>query len=192
MELIVCPLHEVSVNLISAKPSHLVTLASPDGPAALIEHSSSRLVLTFHDIAEPRPGLNAVSADDLARLLAFARTWPRSEPMLIHCWAGVSRSPAAAYVIACASRPPGEEAALALELRAAAPFATPNPRLVALADDLLQRGGTMSRAIAGIGRGEACHTGTTFRLPAPDRGIGGKILSAVFGRASGERSSTSG
>ncbi|MBW3560404.1 MAG: hypothetical protein KY446_06000 [Proteobacteria bacterium] len=166
MELIVCPLHEVRATLASAEPSHLVTLASPNGPAALLEYPGSRLTLTFHDIAEPRPGLNAVSTQDLVRLLAFARTWPRSQPMLIHCWAGVSRSPAAAYAIACASCPPGAEAALAIELRTAAPFATPNPRIVALADDLLQRGGAMTRAIAGLGRGRECYTGTTFRLPA--------------------------
>ena len=54
--------------------------------------------------------------------------------MLIHCWAGISRSTAAAYVALCALNPHADERTLANRLRSASPQASPNPRIVALAD----------------------------------------------------------
>ena len=84
--------------------------------------------------------------------------------MVIHCFAGVSRSTAAAYIAACALSPKRDEFAVARSLRAASPTATPNARLVALADSALQRGGRMNGAIAAIGRGEECFEGTPFTL----------------------------
>ncbi len=56
----------------------------------------------------------------------------------------------------------GETARL---LREAAPSATPNARLVGVADDILGRGGRMVDAIAGIGRGADAYEGTPFPLP---------------------------
>lgn len=165
MALIVCPLHEVDEALRIWRPSHVIGLASPGAETAALPPNVKRLQLTFNDIAEPRPGLQAVSAEDVARLLAFARDRPRDAPLLIQCWAGVSRSPAAAYVVACMLTRPGDEGRLAKQLRAAAPFATPNPRLVALADQALDRGGAMIEAINGIGRGAETSLGRTFELP---------------------------
>jgi predicted protein tyrosine phosphatase len=75
----------------------------------------------------------------------------------------VSRSTAAAYAIACLLSSPDEDRT-AQELRLAAPFATPNRRLVALADTALGRQGRMSKAISGIGRGAEVSMGSTFRL----------------------------
>ena len=82
--------------------------------------------------------------------------------LLIHCFAGVSRSTAAAYVLACAQRGPGEEEALAAQLRTLCPEATPNPLMVSLADTILSRDGAMSRAIAGIGRGVEAFEGAVI------------------------------
>ena len=92
------------------------------------------------------------------------RGWDRAEPMLIHCYAGVSRSTAAAFIAACALKPERDEFEVARALRAASPTATPNARLVALADAALGRDGRMSEAIAAIGRGEDCFEGTPFAL----------------------------
>lgn len=164
MSLIICPLHEVEQGLSTWLPSHVISLASPGSEQAIIPEGHQRLQLIFNDIAEPQPGLQVCSEEDVARLIAFARDWPREQPMLIQCWAGVSRSPAAAYVVACALSAAGNEERLAGELRAAAPFATPNPRLVALADQALGRKGAMIKAIAGIGRGAETSLGTLFHL----------------------------
>lgn len=162
--IIVAPLHEVGEAIRVWRPSHVIGLASPGAEAARFPEGVESLRLTFHDIAEPQAGLQSVTEADIVALLAFAERWPRTAPLLIQCWAGVSRSPAAAYAVACAVRGTGEEAALAAALREAAPFATPNRRLVALADAALGRDGRMVEAIAVIGRGAETTTGATFRL----------------------------
>jgi len=162
MRLIVSPLPQVEHLLAEHRPSHLVTLASPGAEAAFdAEH---RLDLRFNDIAAPREGLVAPSAEHVGALLAFAEGWAGPRPLLIHCWAGVSRSTAAAYVIACACTAPGREAAWAARLRDAAPTATPNPLIVAHADRLLDRGGAMIRAVEAIGRGVETDWGAPFEL----------------------------
>ena len=84
--------------------------------------------------------------------------------MLIHCFAGVSRSTAAAFITACALNPAREEAQIARAIRSASPTATPNARLVAVADAMLERDGRMSAAIAAIGQGEECFEGLPFAL----------------------------
>ena len=84
----------------------------------------------------------------MRELLEFVGGWDRAAPLLIHCFAGVSRSTAAAFISACALAPQRDEGEIALALRAASPTATPNARLVALADAALGRAGRMTRAIA--------------------------------------------
>ena len=141
----------------------LVTLLSPDTDAgALVTLAPRRrLHLEFHDIAAPRDGLIAPDAAMMAVLLDFGRACEM--PLLVHCWAGISRSSAAAYVLACAAHP-GREHELATELRARAPFATPNRLMVRLADDLLGRRGAMVDAVAAIGRGAEAFEGAPYRL----------------------------
>jgi len=84
--------------------------------------------------------------------------------MLIHCWAGISRSTAAAFTALCLLRPSTDEEQIAWELREASPSATPNRLIVQLADDVMGRGGRMVRAIEKIGRGEEAYEGTPFVL----------------------------
>ena len=72
-----------------------------------------------------------------SHLVKFARDWDRKAPLLIHCWAGISRSTAAAFITLCALNPDIEELELARALRRASPTAYPNRLLVALADEAL-------------------------------------------------------
>ena len=85
-------------------------------------------------------------------ILDFGRRRDDQRALLIHCWAGISRSSAAAFAIAC-DRNPGFERDIAIELRRRVAVATPNRLMVRLADDLLERDGRMIEAIARIGRG---------------------------------------
>lgn len=159
--LVVCPLSGLADQMARHSPSHVVSLLSPSAePPSLpgVEH----LRLTFHDIAEPRPGLIAPSPAIVANLLAFARGWNGERPLLLHCYAGVSRSTAAAFILACALRPDVDEAVLAGVLRMLSPSATPNPMLIALGDEALGRQGRMSAAIQEIGRGAEAFEGKCF------------------------------
>ena len=97
-------------------------------------------------------------------IIAFLQAWDRQSPVLIHCWAGISRSTASAYTALCMLRPKADEEELAFELRAASPSATPNRLIISHTDALLGRQGRMSRAIEKIGRGESAFEGTPFIL----------------------------
>jgi predicted protein tyrosine phosphatase len=162
----VCSLALVGETVAQTGARSLLTLLSPgtavERPMAIAP--KRHLYLALSDIVEPMPGQVLPDASHLEDLLGFVRGWDRAEPMVIHCFAGVSRSTAAAYIAACALRPGGDEFAIAKALRVASPTASPNPRLVALADDALGRRGRMREAIAAIGRGEACFEGAPFTL----------------------------
>ena len=144
----------------------LLTLLSPDYPETdwRAFKCERHLRLAFHDIVEPIPGLTAPDRDLMRAVLDFGRNAAHQRVLLIHCWAGISRSSAAAYAIAC-DRNPGFERDIAIELRRRSPSATPNRLMVRLADDLLERNGRMVEAIDGIGRGAEAREGEPYALP---------------------------
>ena len=123
------------------------------------------LRLDMNDISTKIDGLLPPEDHHIKRLIGFAQEWDRSAPLLIHCWMGISRSTAAAYSVALALNPDMDEMQLALELRRRSPSATPNARLIQLADAALGRDGLMVKAIARIGRGAEAAEGKPFILP---------------------------
>jgi predicted protein tyrosine phosphatase len=161
--LIVAPLHRVEGVRALREPSHVISLASPTEEPA-VASIPTHLSLRFHDITEARPGLVMPDATAMRAILEFGRAWDCSRPLLVHCWAGISRSCAAAYILACDSNE-GREHDIAAALRRRAPFATPNRLMVAIADDMLSRAGRMVDAIAAIGRGAEAPHGEPFDLP---------------------------
>ncbi|MBB4201045.1 hypothetical protein CCR94_04715 [Rhodoblastus sphagnicola] len=131
------------------------------------------LILAFNDITAPETGCVLPDDANVRAIVEFGRSCRIDDYVLVHCWMGVSRSPAAAYIIAC-TRAPGEEKAIADALRRRSPTATPNRLLVSLADDLLARGGRMVNAIDEIGRGCAFEgDAPPFALPLDWRAGGG-------------------
>lgn len=157
MSIIVCPLSRVPELARQRKPSHVVSLLDPGTPfPALAGYGEGRhLRLPIHDIESEMTGFDAPCDRHMHAILDFVGAWARSEPILIHCYAGISRSTATAYITACAHNPESDEEEIALALRAASPSASPNRRFVALADEALGRNGRMRRAIDKIGRGQS-------------------------------------
>jgi predicted protein tyrosine phosphatase len=131
-------------------------------PVCVEEHC--HLVVAVGDIVEASEGQVLPGAEHVEALLGFVRGWARERPLVIHCYAGISRSTAAAFLSACALAPHRSEAENAAELRRASPTATPNRRIVAVADDILGRQGRMVDAIARIGRGRDAFAGEPFAL----------------------------
>ena len=163
-----CPLSRLAETAAATGAGRLVTLVTPGlPPVARPARIAARhhLVLEFGDIARARPGHVLASEAHLDAFLAFVRDWDRAAPLVIHCYAGISRSTAAAYVAACALAPERCEAEAAAALRHASPSATPNPHLVALADARLGRGGRMVAAIGRLGRGTEAFEGRPFAMP---------------------------
>lgn len=162
----VSPLSKLHDTVAAVRASHLVTLINVntvvERPAGIAE--SRHLFLGLSDIVAPMDGHVVPAQEHVARFLAFIRDWDRGAPLVIHCWAGISRSTAAAYIAACALGPRRDEEEIAQALRAASPSATPNARLVAVADAALGRQGQMIAAIERIGRGADAFEGTPFAL----------------------------
>jgi predicted protein tyrosine phosphatase len=86
--------------------------------------------------------------------------------MVIHCWAGISRSTAAAFITLCALNPETPEDLIAKRLREASPTAYPNRLMIRLGDKALERGGSMVDAVESIGRGIVASEAVPFSLPA--------------------------
>lgn len=146
--------------------SHVLTVINVGTPvirpAAI--RAEDHLFIGFNDIVEPQEGLIPPGEEHVEAILGFVRRWPRQAPLVVHCFAGISRSTASAYIAACALNPERDEAEIAHVLRTASPSATPNARLVSLADAMLGRQGRMSAAIAAIGRGADAMEGTPFEI----------------------------
>jgi predicted protein tyrosine phosphatase len=164
----VAPLSLVETTVADAQVSHLVTLINGETAIPTLPGigPDRHLRLSMNDICEPQPGLVLPCETHVSDLIGFARDWDRQAPLLIHCWAGISRSTAAAFISLCALNPEGTEVDLAWALRRASPTAYPNRLLVALADEALRRHGRMIAAVEEIGRGRLAEEAEVFALPA--------------------------
>jgi predicted protein tyrosine phosphatase len=165
--ILVTPLSAIEEAIRSHRPSHMVTLLSPehmiDTPAGFPRDRHLRLGI--NDVVDVSAGDNPPLKTHVEELLAFSRTWSATDPMLIHCWAGISRSMAATYIILCDRLGRGSELFAARAIRSRAPHAYPNALLVHYADDLMGRGGRMIESIRSIGAGTITAEGTVVEYP---------------------------
>ena len=170
MTIHVCPLSRVPHVARMHKVSHLVSILDPGTPFPAVKEVGRRhLCVEAHDIEEEMEGLDPCCDLRMKRMLEFVSGWDRARPILIHCYAGISRSTATAFITACAQNPGADEETIAVALREASPSASPNRRFVALADAELGREGRMSRAIERIGRGASWYDigeATPFSMPS--------------------------
>jgi len=167
MTLIVCPLSHVETVVATRGPSHLITLLDPSNlirtPASLTP--DRHLKLGVNDIVDMIDGHVCPDETLVRNILDFGGGWDEAKPMLIHCWAGISRSTATAFVLACERNADVPEHRIAQALRKASPHASPNRRIVGLADDILGRRGRMVDAVEAIGPGEFVVESRPFDLP---------------------------
>ncbi len=162
----ICSLARLNATVAACRARHVVTLVRDERrilrPEGIDEQN--HLWLQMDDIAEPIEGMIAPNETHVEKLVDFARQWDREGPLVVHCFAGISRSTAAAFITACALAPERDEEELAQRIRKASPTASPNPRLVALGDSYLGRNGRMIKAVAGIGLGVAAYEAEPFDL----------------------------
>ena len=162
----VCPLSRLHRTVEDTGAHYVVTLLKdvdlvrrPDTVAP-----ANHLILGMDDITEPLTGHIAPADEHVTKLIAFVQRWNRTRPLVIHCYAGISRSTAGAFVAACTLNPQRDEDAIAQALRQASATAAPNLRIVSLADRMLGRKGRMTSAIEMIGRGKPATEAEPFRL----------------------------
>jgi len=129
----------------------VITLEDPDARRKLRftrKPHPDHLVLTFVDMDRPPPVpycdwpvFTMAERSHVERAIEFGRD---RESLLVHCQVGIGRSTAIALAV-LASRMDDEDALRRLlEVR---PEAVPNLHVVALADDILGRGGNLTRVV---------------------------------------------
>ncbi len=112
------------------------------------------LRLRFEDVDYARDRLVTASRDHIAALIDFGRAWNGAGTLLCHCRAGVSRSSAAALIVAAVVRP-SSWMAVATRVAQARAYYKPNSRMLSYADDIIG----LSPGLADLVRS----------LPRPDR-----------------------
>jgi len=162
----VCSLSRLYATIDETGARHIVTLLRLTDRVERPQHIApeNHLVLAVDDISAPMEGYSAPGEEHVARLIDFAGAWDRATPMVVHCFAGISRSTAGAFVAACALNPERDELQIARAIRTASKTAQPNARIVSIADGLLKRDGRMVRAIETLGPADPATEGIPFRL----------------------------
>ncbi|KQW31043.1 protein tyrosine phosphatase [Rhizobium sp. Root274] len=170
--IVVAPLARIAEMAVRHKATEMISLlaANQDFHRPAVIRAERHLKLGMNDITFAGTGdLIAPQEMHVAQIIEFARSWDRTAPLIVHCWMGVSRSPAAAMIASLAVHPDEDDEALARRLREASPYATPNMRLVEIGDDMLSRGGRFARAVKALGRGADTDGNQPFVLPLPVR-----------------------
>ena len=162
----VCSLAALPETVKLTRASHVLTVMANveqvQRPASVL--AANHLKISMDDITEHMDGFVAPSEDHVERVLAFVRGWDRAAPLVVHCYAGISRSTASAFAAACMLNPHKDEVAIARQIRAASPIAQPNRLIVGLADRVLGRDGRMLRALDQMGPGSMMVEGRPFRV----------------------------
>ena len=162
----VCSLADLHPTVKATGASHVLTVMAKveqvERPPSVLE--ANHLRVQVDDITEVIDGFVAPSGSHVEQVLDFVRGWDRNAPLVIHCYAGISRSTASAFAAACALNPHRDELVIAQQIRKASPSAYPNRLIVSLADAALGRQGRMVRALDEIGPGSMAVAGRPFRV----------------------------
>ena len=162
----VCSLATLPDTVKATGASHVLTVmanvAQVQRPASVLE--ANHLRVQMDDITEHMDGFMAPSDSHIEQVLDFVRGWDRNAPLVIHCYAGISRSTASAFAAVCLLNPHRDEISIARQIRAASPIASPNRLIVSLADKALGREGRMLRALDEMGPGSMTVEGRPFRI----------------------------
>ena len=162
----VCSLARLHDTVAETRASHIVTLLRlidrVQRPTTIPE--ANHLILGMDDISNPMDGYTHPAEEHVHELIHFVQRWDRRAPIVMHCYAGISRSTAGAFISACALNPDRDEAAVAQTIRDSSKTAAPNIMLVGHADHILGRKGRMIAAVEALGPGLPSLEGHPFRL----------------------------
>ena len=162
----VCSLAALPSTVKATGASHVLTVmanvAQVQRPESVL--AANHLKVQMDDITEQIEGFVAPTEMHIEKVLNFVRGWDRQAPLVIHCYAGISRSTASAFATVCALNPHRDEISIARQIRAASAIASPNRLIVSLADKALGREGRMLRALDEMGPGSMTVEGRPFRI----------------------------
>ena len=127
-----------------AEITYLISIGDGDDPLPEgYDYAERKVRLLIADVVTEE----GATEEDVQQIIQLAEQL-RSESgtLLIHCEAGISRSTATALIIYACWLGPGREDEAMQRVGAQRPYAFPNPRMVALADNLLALDGRLLQA----------------------------------------------
>jgi predicted protein tyrosine phosphatase len=167
-DIYVCSLARLEETVARTGARYVITAINPWSipatPASVYDDNHLRLAI--NDIETPHTGLVHPEPHHVQKLIDFARQWNMDGPLVVHCLAGISRSTASAFIVACALNEHAPESTIARVLRTSSQSARPNQLMVAHADQILARDGRMIAAIEALSPGSASMEGNTFSIPS--------------------------
>ena len=164
--ILIAPYAELEEAVRKHRPSHVLSvLADPFVETPFGIAPERHLRVSVDDIDAPHEEFVAPQSDHIADIIAFGRDWNFRQPFLVHCWAGISRSTAAAFILLNDIHGPGHEGHIAKGLRFHVPHAMPNRLMVAHADQLLGRRGRMIGAVEDMAEPNPATQGAVADLP---------------------------
>ena len=116
-------------------------------PFRLKATTPRQLILKFDDVIHQFGDLIIPTELHIKSALDFIEQEADRKPILIHCHAGLSRSPAIALAILARWFGQSHEEAAVKMLLSIEPLSSPNSLIVALADELLQHKGKLVAAV---------------------------------------------
>jgi len=144
----------------------VVSILDPGSPEPVELRAVDRrflCTLRFHDVVEDIEPLISPQASHIEKLLEFGCSLDggANRRLLIHCFAGLCRSTAAALILIAQSDPHGSPESAVARLLEIIPHAWPNARMVQLGDERLQLDGELVRALE-VHYDRMCHLYPVF------------------------------
>jgi predicted protein tyrosine phosphatase len=167
-DIYVCSLSRLTETVEATGARYVVSAINPWSIPATPGNveDANHLRLAINDIEQPHRDLVHPEQHHIETLVDFAGHWDRKGPLVVHCLAGISRSSASAFIVACALNQKGNEGVIAQSLRDASPTAAPNRLMIRLADAILGRDGRMTAAIERLSPSVATLEANTFSIPS--------------------------
>lgn len=142
---------DAELHQFAGDVTHILGILDPGTPEPQYQLFHPRAVCTgfrFYDIVLDEPERAMPSEDNVAAILEVGERLAGTDVnhLLVHCFAGVSRSTAAAVTL-MTQRNPGREAEIFEALGDIRPRAWPNSAMIAHADRLLGRAGALVEAM---------------------------------------------
>tara|TARA_B110000116_G_C16787207_1_gene561607 strand:- start:1236 stop:1799 length:564 start_codon:yes stop_codon:yes gene_type:complete len=157
--IIVCSLKDLETVCESVKPSHLISVIDPGYAPKTPVGVNYHLKLGFDDIIEVNPNnqIFRLNTDEIPQMppnishadsiINFSNTWNKKNPIVIHCWCGISRSMATASYLLCKEDTSNINKNIQY-IRSVAPHANPNKILIKLFEHSLKLDKQISTAFA--------------------------------------------
>jgi len=91
----VCSLAALPETVRATGASHILTVMANVDQVQRPEsvHPANHLKVQVDDITEQMDGFVVPSDSHIEQVLNFVRGWDRNAPLVVHCYAGISRSP---------------------------------------------------------------------------------------------------